>query len=557
MATNYTLEELSELAETHFDSVKEAAEVIKRAKNRTNGAEILGDAMRAFQEQTASVNALVAEMRNEYKAYAETQAQKAAEEANLDEMFKNATQAQRKGLFEMATREFGGTAAELAMFGNKVEKALYGFYSNGTEEKDMQRKLASVNDLAMYYTATMPGGVKRSGVHKNYDGTDNKYNDSVVYDPVLFKQALSELEKQGIPYVDLYRKAAGQSIDSVSVGQGQEFVPIELSNQVVEAIFLALRVAPLFKRYTMTSPTWLMPTITSRGRAVLLAESTSATDFTPTALETRADTFNTDRLTFNAQKFASLIIYSQEIQEDSRVVLAQLVSEKANEQLAVGIEDAVINGSKANTNGGFGNYANMSSTLDNAGTTPLWTGTQDTRYAWNGIRAWVQSQCKVNANQLMSLVGLRAVRKTLGKYGIDPKLLTWIFSPNTYNDILNIDEVLRWRDVQDKATVMTGALAEIDGISILLSEYIYTNLNASGVYDSVTTTRTEGILVRTDDYAFGDRRLVRVVQVKSDLQEQTAVQVTWRGDFQKLRQPTATNPTYNPTTEAVMMNLLS
>jgi len=40
------------------------------------------------------------------------------------------------------------------------------------------------------------------------------------------------------------------------------------------------------------------------------------------------------------------------------------------------------------------------------------------------------------------------------------------------------------------ATVLNGELGKIDGIPVIVSEKIRENLNASGVYDGTTTTKT-------------------------------------------------------------------
>jgi hypothetical protein len=63
---------------------------------------------------------------------------------------------------------------------------------------------------------------------------------------------------------------------------------------------------------------------------------------------------------------------------------------------------------------------------------------------------------------------------------------------------------------------------------------VYTNLNASGVFDNVTKTKTEMVLAYRGAYALGDRRLMRVESDRQALAGQRYVLATWRGDFKKM-----------------------
>lgn len=51
---------------------------------------------------------------------------------------------------------------------------------------------------------------------------------------------------------------------------------------------------------------------------------------------------------------------------------------------------------------------------------------------------------------------------------------------------------------------MTGQVAVIAGAPVIVSDYLTADLNASGVYDNTTKTRTGYLLVNRDAYMMGN-----------------------------------------------------
>jgi hypothetical protein len=80
------------------------------------------------------------------------------------------------------------------------------------------------------------------------------------------------------------------------------------------------------------------------------------------------------------------------------------------------------------------------------------------------------------------------------------------------------------------ATIVTGELAKVDGSPIIVSEYVRADLNATGVFDNVTLTRTELITLYLRGFLLGNRRQV-TVQVLRELyaeDDQDAIIVSHR-----------------------------
>jgi hypothetical protein len=123
--------------------------------------------------------------------------------------------------------------------------------------------------------------------------------------------------------------------------------------------------------------------------------------------------------------------------------------------------------------------------------------------------------------------------------------LAWIASIASYYKMLGLTEVLTLQNYGPQATVLQGELGKFDSIPIIVSEYQRQDLNASGVYDGVTTTKTAFSLVNRDEYMVGRRRAANVVTDRSLYLEtgQVVTVATQRMAFQPMITVSATNPT--------------
>jgi hypothetical protein len=94
----------------------------------------------------------------------------------------------------------------------------------------------------------------------------------------------------------------------------------------------------------------------------------------------------------------------------------------------------------------------------------------------------------------------------MGKYGIMPDRLAIVASINAYYNMLALTEVLTLQNYGPNATILTGELGRFDAIPIVVSEFQRQDLNASGVFDNVTTTKTAFQYVNLDQFMIGNRR---------------------------------------------------
>jgi len=409
-------------------------------------------------------------------------------------------------LINALSKEFGATNTSIALSGN-LKSILDRPISKNHSQYEETMNFKQAFDDAYIITA------KWGGVSQGRVGTD-----TTEIDWKVFQKAAAALARQNRPGASEVLKAVSASLNDTNANQGAEWIPTSLSSDLIEKIYLSLEIANRFGRKYMPTPVYNLPMLTGRGLAFGVPEALSPTDFY--TLKVGASIFDTDKTTLTAQKIGAMLVASYEIEEDSLIDVANEMRKEVTRVIARGIDDAAMNGDK-------------SAALDGT----LWTGTTDVRSKFNGIRKNTNTAAKTDISTL-NIAALRTLRKTMKVYGVDPKKLNLHCSTEGYSYLLGFPEVLTMEKFGPDATVKTGELARIDNISIFPSEFIYSNLNASGVYDGTTTTKTIMTLTHEDGFVFGDRQILRVETDRSVTSQQDLVVATWRGDFIKVQKST-------------------
>jgi HK97 family phage major capsid protein len=212
-------------------------------------------------------------------------------------------------------------------------------------------------------------------------------------------------------------------------------------------------------------------------------------------------------------------VFSEELSEDSIIPVMPLVRRNIVIAIATAIEQAIINGDTT------GSHQDSDVTV-----------ATDARKAWMGYRKCAQSSAKVS---LSTFTGdtLMSVRKAMGKYGVNPGDLALVVGISGYMQLLNL------RDAQNNqlvttlekygsgATILTGELARIYGIPIIVSEHMRETLNATGVYDGSTTTKTILLIVYKPGFLIGNRRMLTIKSAEDITTDQTVLVATQRLAF--------------------------
>lgn len=338
-------------------------------------------------------------------------------------------------------------------------------------------------------------------------------------DELLIMSTILRVDPRETNYYTEHFMPAMRAMDSTTAGEGDEWVPTELSSQMIERINLPLRVAGLFPSIPMpTNPYDLpgMPVARVRGgKAVEQTADTGQTAF-------KKITPGTRKIVLTAGKFASTMLVSKELDEDSLIPVMPFMQEEIVDYLAADIEDCILNGD------GTGGHQDSDV-----------TDADDPRRVFDGLRLMglAQAGTKLDGSSASALTValLRSAREKMGKYGLDLGNLASILGINSFYQLLDDSNVVTVDKFGAGATVLTGQLGSVDGVPIVVSEYVRQDLNASGVYDGSTTTETYAVTVHRRGFINGIRRQMTMQWLREVYAEydQDALVVTHRRAFEE------------------------
>jgi len=349
-----------------------------------------------------------------------------------------------------------------------------------------------------------------------------KFNDNCLILSSLLQRPVQTLKyfRKGMENRGLSDLA--KSMNTTGANQGTDWIPTQFSSDLYRLVHLEYKVASLFREIAMPTPVYKLPVVKSESSPFLATEQTS--DTTPTKFT--ASTPNTTNVTFTAQKWATRVVFSDEISEDSIIPIVEYIKSDMAMKIAHGYEDALVNGDNTATH--------MDADV---------TSASDIRKAWKGLRKLAVANGWTKSLSSFTTANLRSMRAQMGKYGVDPSKLAWIISPKDLQLFLGLAEVITMEKYGPQATIVTGELARLDNIPIILSEKMREDVNASGVNDSTTNNKGIVLLCYTGGFLRGMRRQLTTGSFIDVQTDQTVLVNTMRGDFE---------PVYNIATEPLV-----
>jgi len=275
-----------------------------------------------------------------------------------------------------------------------------------------------------------------------------------------------------------------KAFGSETTGAGDEWVPTLISQSYIEEFHLEQKLAKYFKQIPMASSPFQLPVQTSSNKALLVGEG----------IENTASQFGTEKLEFDAKKASTYYILPEELNEDSAPAILQLARQEVVDSVTRAIESAILNGDVTATH--------MDSDVAGANFDKAWKGLRKTALAASSTVDF--------SGAGVTKAGLNAMRKAMGKYGVNPSKLAWIVGSSVYAQMQALEIVETLDKFGSNATVLSGALGAYNGISVCVSEWAREDLNESGVFDATTSTMAAPMLVNIDRFMMGMRRPIRV-----------------------------------------------
>ena len=465
METNMSNEKQAPVA-PEFDLESFAAEAAEKA--------VASYAMKQA-EQKAAEEKLALEAAE--KSQAEAESLKASEEAKQEEQ-KTIVQA-------------GLTGAEKLM--NDVESRVKEDYSNlENVVKSLEAQLSEKSEEIMNIRES-----KRHFSDRTSNGDWKKEFEQDILDAKFAGLATgkgwdNEMAK------GLMEKVNAHSGVGVSSADFEQVVSTNIERDIQNELVLA----PLFREIAMTSANMIIPILPDSGYAEFASAQTASGSSPHGNLAQRGDTFGapyggvdlTER-TLSTVKLISQSYLGNETEEDAILPILPLIRESMVRSHARGIENAILAGNHDNGVYTSGAFEGLLAAADS-----------DNHESVVGTGGFA-------AGDAVTAADLLAMRKNMGKYGVNPSDVVYIVSQDVYFNLLEDAEFQDANLVGDMATKLSGEIGQVFGSRVLMCDEFATK--AADIYGAVAVytrnyvmPRLRGVTVESDYEVANQRRVL-------------------------------------------------
>ena len=265
----------------------------------------------------------------------------------------------------------------------------------------------------------------------------------------------------------------------------------------------------LFPEIQMDRETMLMPRIDRGGVPYIRSASTDATT------NYSASTVGTSQATIRAASLCVLYNVDQDAAEDTIMAIAPALSKAIQSDLHDGFEDAMINGDTPGTQDDLVNWDTRSRW---GGGSVAKGGTGDHRRAFDGFRELAFDLGGVSTHDYLgaafTFANLMSLVSSLGELNGSDRLL--IMSPElVVSNLLTLTEVVTVEKYGPMASILTGEISRIAGIPVVMSRFMTSDLESTGVFlNSGSKNKTGMLCVSRDSYPIFSRRGLTIEQDK-------------------------------------------
>lgn len=326
---------------------------------------------------------------------------------------------------------------------------------------------------------------------------------------MVFKKAPTETEAYHELVVPAL-KAFG--IDSGD--QGFAWIPTAVSDSYFDEYNLERRVASLFTEVKMPTNPYIWPVLSNGAIATRLGENSK---------KSPSDVFTTTSITFTAVKMSNQYELPEELHEDSAVDMMKVIRQELIEGQAKAEEIAILEGDTATT------HQHTNTQIPGLSGAPA---ADSSERFFDGLRKRALAgnlKTDAGADALVE-ADLSGARSKMGKFGVQPSELAFIASSRVYFQMQDLDDVRTLEQYGPQATVLTGELAKINGIPVIVSEWLREDTDATGVNGATGGNNVKGslILVNRKRFALGARRPLQIQVTDYRTQFDVTDLVSWQ-----------------------------
>lgn len=268
---------------------------------------------------------------------------------------------------------------------------------------------------------------------------------------------------------DLLVKYAGSSPSAHVASATWE---LEVSLNMENEVRRRLVVAPNLRSIQMKTNVMTMPVNPEAGTATWITNAQFGTTASPGAAQTHA----LKEITLNAYKVATLEYLAFEEEEDSLLALLPVIRDGMVRRVARSMDRAYLLGQGTASDPVKGiSYYDPTSTV------------------------------MVTNTGAVSVANIRALRKGLGAWGLDPAEVVYIVSTEIYYDLLDDTVFQTMNQVGTQATLLTGQVGSIGNSPVLVSGEFNTKVGGS----TTGTTNIGAIAFAPGNFLAGNQRGLR------------------------------------------------
>lgn len=299
-----------------------------------------------------------------------------------------------------------------------------------------------------------------------------------------------------------------------------------LSAQLLDLVRLELTLASQFRQVTLTRPNQSFPALRSDSMAVWGTGATNPpVQDTISALVVPASpahfsnpTFG--QVTFNAQHCMGYSQLNDDMIEDSVVPILPVLREQMARSIARAIDRSILDGDNVSTH---------------QDTDVAAAAANDFRKAINGLRNMTRTNVTAAGGAgAITPAKMHALRKKMGIYGRNPREVFYVLGMDSYYQLIVDTAFMTYDKAGPQFTNRTGVIDTFAGSDIVLSEFVRTDLNASGVNAATLSTFTVAYAANRTRFMFATYGTTQIESTRWAPLLYTIVQSDVRVDFEPI-----------------------
>lgn len=413
----------------------------------------------------------------------------------LDAAAKSAAEQATKALLDSQAATAAAAAAEAkaeAELNTRVEKAVAASIKvgeSGAEKllKDIEARFADESTKSSKMLDDLHGALKEKAAEiaalqnsKMQFNTDKAAGDG--YADREKAVLLAKMQNKAVGDTKFGRELIEKSGAHIPVGftigtlTGTSVWETEVSYNMEAEIRRRLVVAPLLRNIAMKTNVMTIPVNPEAGDATWIANS----QFGAAASAGAAQTHALKEIMLNAYKVATLEYVAYEEEEDNLMVILPIIRDGMIRRVARAVDKAYLLG-----------VGNASDPVKGIA-------------SYNGTSV-AAAQVSITATPKVQVANMRALRKELGAWGLDPAEVTYIVSTEVYYDLLDDTTFQTMNQVGTQATLLTGQIGSIGNSPVLVSSMFPTKVAGS----ATATTNIGAIAFASGNFVAGNQRGLR------------------------------------------------